>query len=165
MALIKSYGLKNVHRTAYVAPGSTIAPDLIAGPYTYIGHGALIGRNVSIGAYSMFGPAVLCMGDDHRFDKVGVPTIFSGRPALRSTTIGIDVWVGARSILLAGVTIGDGAIIAAGTVVSKDVPPCEIHGGSPNKKIRDRFATEAEKNRHLEYLSLPPRAGEFAERR
>jgi acetyltransferase-like isoleucine patch superfamily enzyme len=94
-----------------------------------------------------------------------VPIIFSGRPDLRPTVIGRDAWIGAHSIILPGVEIGDGAIIAAGSVVSRSVPPCEIHGGVPNRKIRDRFENAADRVRHLEFLREAPRRGRFAEPR
>lgn len=58
--------------------------------------------------------------------------------------IGNDVWIGSDVIILGGVKIGDGAIIAAGATVSKNIPPYEIWGGNPIKKIKDRF-TEKEK--------------------
>ena len=53
--------------------------------------------------------------------------------------IGNDVWIGYDSIILSGVTIGDGAIIGARAVVTKDVPPYTIVGGIPAKAIRKRF--------------------------
>jgi acetyltransferase-like isoleucine patch superfamily enzyme len=104
----------------------------------------------------------MCLGDDHRYDIAGVPTIFSGRPNIRPTVIGRDAWIGARSMILAGVVIGDGAIVAAGSVVSKDVPPCEIHGGIPNRKIKDRFNSPGDKELHLEFLRRTPQQGVFA---
>lgn len=56
--------------------------------------------------------------------------------------IGNDVWVGFEAVILAGVTIGDGAIIGARAVVTKDVPPYTIVGGVPAKPIRKRFSDE-----------------------
>lgn len=55
------------------------------------------------------------------------------------TTIGNDVWIGTRAVVLGGVTVGDGAIIAAGAVVAKDVEPYSIVGGVPARTIRKRF--------------------------
>ena len=49
--------------------------------------------------------------------------------------------------------IARGAIVAAGSVVTKDVPPCEIWGGNPARKIRDRFPDEADRQKHLAFLS------------
>jgi acetyltransferase-like isoleucine patch superfamily enzyme len=160
--LIGYYRLKHVHPTAYIAYGSQISRDLVAAEYSYIGLGGIIGPQVSIGAYTMLGPGVMCVGSDHRFDLAGVPAIFAGRPQMQTTRIGRDAWIGARCIVLSGVTIGDGAIVAAGTVVSRDVPPCEVHAGVPNRKLRDRFDHPGDTAAHLEYLRQPPRAGEFA---
>lgn len=56
--------------------------------------------------------------------------------------IGNDVWIGYEAVIMAGVHIGDGAIIAARTVVTKDVPPYTIVGGVPARPIRKRFDEE-----------------------
>lgn len=56
--------------------------------------------------------------------------------------IGNDVWIGYKAVIMAGVHIGDGAIIAARAVVTKDVPPYTIVGGTPAKEIRKRFDAE-----------------------
>jgi len=56
--------------------------------------------------------------------------------------IGNDVWIGYEAVILAGVTIGDGAVIGARAVVTKDVPPYTIAGGVPAKPIRRRFSDE-----------------------
>lgn len=53
-----------------------------------------------------------------------------------------DVWIGANSILVDGITIGNGAVVAAGSVVTKDVPPYAIVGGNPAKVIKYRFSKE-----------------------
>jgi len=56
--------------------------------------------------------------------------------------VGNDVWIGARAIILSGVTIGNGAVVAAGSVVTKDVPPYAIAAGNPARPISYRFSVE-----------------------
>ncbi|WP_281040324.1 MULTISPECIES: CatB-related O-acetyltransferase [unclassified Mesorhizobium] len=56
--------------------------------------------------------------------------------------VGHDVWIGARAIIMSGVTIGNGAVIGAGSVVTKDVPPYAIVAGSPARIIRYRFSPD-----------------------
>ena len=56
--------------------------------------------------------------------------------------VGSDVWIGYEAVILSGVTIGDGAIVGARAVVTKDVPPYTIVGGVPAKPIRKRFSEE-----------------------
>ena len=96
---------------------------------------------------------VRIMGGDHRYDIPGTPIIYSGRAELKPTTIGRDCWIGAYSIIMCGVNIGDGCIIAAGSVVTKDVEPYSIYGGVPAKKIKDRFNSEKEVAIHKQMLS------------
>jgi acetyltransferase-like isoleucine patch superfamily enzyme len=154
-------GLRRVHPTFYCAGDVRIAPGFEAGEYSFVSRGAIIGPRVTLGRYVMFGPRVMIVGDDHVFDRAGVPTIFAGRPELRPTVIGDDAWVGAGCVIMAGVTIGAGSIVAAGAVVTKDIPPYEIHGGVPARKIRDRFETPGEREAHEAMLAGP--AQEFGE--
>ena len=67
-------------------------------------------------------------------------------PKKGDTIIGNDVWIGYRAAIMPGVTIGDGAIIGAFSVVTRDVPPYSIVGGNPAQLLRNRFddATTAE---------------------
>jgi acetyltransferase-like isoleucine patch superfamily enzyme len=60
----------------------------------------------------------------------------------RAIVVGNDVWIGHRAIILPGVTLGDGAIVAAGAIVTRSVPPYAIVGGSPARVIRMRFSEE-----------------------
>lgn len=73
----------------------------------------------------------------HRYRShfVGV----KGGTSARYTTIGNDVWIGTAAMIRAGVTVGDGSIVAGGAVVVKDVPPYSIVGGNPARVIRPRF--------------------------
>jgi serine acetyltransferase len=57
----------------------------------------------------------------------------------KRTTIGNDVWIGDCALVKAGVTIGDGAVIGMGSVVTKDIPPYEIWAGNPARRIKVRF--------------------------
>jgi serine acetyltransferase len=102
----RKYGLKHVHKTFYMNKHSSVCRDLIAHEYAFINRECFIGPNVELGRYVMFGPRVMIVGDDHVFDRAGVPTIFAGRPELRPTVIGDDAWVGAGCVIMAGVTIG-----------------------------------------------------------
>lgn len=63
-------------------------------------------------------------------------------PSRGDTTVGNDVWIGYEATIMAGVTIGDGAIIGAKSVVTRDVPPYTIIGGNPAREIRKRFSGE-----------------------
>ena len=100
----------------------------------------------------MLAPYVAVVGGDHLHDIPGKPIIFSGRPGLKRTYIGEDVWIGFGAIIFSGVTIGRGAIIGAGTVVTKNVPPFEIHGGVPNRKIGERFPDPKDRQTHEQML-------------
>src|SRR5690242_7466920 len=90
----RRHGLTRVHRTFYMAAGSTVCRDLVARAYSYVGPECRLGPKVEIGAYSMLGPRVSIVGGDHRFDRPGTPIIFSGRPPLEATVIEADVWIG-----------------------------------------------------------------------
>lgn len=156
------YGLKHVHPTFFMSGHSRVFPDFVAHEYSFISEGCIIGPKVELGAYSMFGPRVMVVGADHRFDRPGIPMIFSGRGELKPTIIERDAWVGANAIIIAGVRIGRGSIVAAGAVVTKDVPPYEIFGGVPARKIADRFSNSEDLVHHEQMLSQPPVRGEYA---
>jgi len=157
------YGLKYVHPTFYMSGKSFVSKDFIAKEYSFISYGCHICPKVEIGPYVMFGPKVTVVGGDHRFDKPGIPMIFSGRPKLERTVIEADAWVGYGAIIMAGVKIGRGSIIAAGSVVTKDIPPYQICGGIPARKIGDRFPTSEEKHKHDLFLQQEPMRGEFTQ--
>ena len=92
-----------------------------------------LGAEIKIGDYVGFGQQVMILTDTH---NIGTPEYRSGQLRAQPVQIGNGCWIGARATILPGVTIGDGAIVAAGAVVSKDVPPHTIVGGVPAKVIR-----------------------------
>jgi acetyltransferase-like isoleucine patch superfamily enzyme len=146
------YGLREVDKTCYLGKRCLIDPTFRAGPYTLVNDDCDIGPKVSIGAFTMLAPRVAIVGGDHRFDLPGVPTYLSGRDEVKETRIGCDVWIGFGAIVMSGVKIDDGAIVAAGSVVTKDIAACEIHAGVPAKKVRDRFVDADEKELHLQRI-------------
>lgn len=155
------YRAPGVDKTAYLAEGSRISPDFVAREFSYVGPECIVGPKVELGAYAMLGPRVSVVGADHVFNQPGVPIIFSGRPELKPTVIEADAWIGCGSVLMAGVRIGRGAIVAAGAVVTKDVPPYEIVGGVPARKISDRFDTAAARETHDRMLVQTPERRTF----
>jgi acetyltransferase-like isoleucine patch superfamily enzyme len=159
------YGLKHVAATAYIGRNVRVFPDLKAGDYSFIGDQCQINPHVTIGKYVLVAPQVAIVGGDHRYDIPGMPIIFSGRDETKDTLLEDDCWIGFRSIVMCGVTIGRGAIIAAGSVVTKDVPPFEIYGGTPARKLRDRFSLPEFVERHRTMLDGPLVNGEYCERK
>lgn len=139
--LIKWYGLKHVHPTFLATFGlKHVSKDLRAGKYCYVGPGCIIYPHTVIGDYTLIANDVMIIGGDHNYKKVGVPLPFSGRDEIKETIIGKDVWIGARVIIMRGAKIGNGAIIAAGSIVTKDVEPYTIVAGVPAKVIGERFS-------------------------
>jgi acetyltransferase-like isoleucine patch superfamily enzyme len=92
---------------------------------------------VVIGNNVIFGPTVSIFSENHNFDNLDVPISQQGETR-KGVTIEDNVWVGASTIILDGVTVGTNSIIAAGSVVNKDVPPYTIVGGVPAKFLKDR---------------------------
>jgi acetyltransferase-like isoleucine patch superfamily enzyme len=146
------YGLKKVHKTFNIGGKCKISKDFQADEYSYVGNNCLIYPGVSIGRYTMLAQNVQIIGADHNYNIPGVPSTFSGRPDLKKTLIGRDVWIGANSVVMAGVKIGDGSIIAAGSIVTKDVGSFVVVAGIPAKFLRKRFESIEDEMIHLKML-------------
>lgn len=154
------YRTWKVHPTSYLAAGSSLDRSLEMGPFGYIGPGAEIPAGVTMGKYVMIGPGLLITGNDHVWNIPGTAVIFSGRPPPENTHIGDDAWIGARVTLIRGVQVGRGAIIAAGAIVTRDVPPYAIVAGVPAKPIKQRFSEE-QIAVHDRYLQKPAHGGDY----
>ncbi|MEV4813897.1 CatB-related O-acetyltransferase [Micromonospora avicenniae] len=171
-------------RVVFLKPLVT-SPTIVVGEYTYYddpdgatgfehrnvlyGYGPerlIIGKYCAIAAGTRF----LMAGADH--PTMGVSTfpftIFGGEwtertldivtamPSRGDTIVGNDVWFGYQATVMPGVRIGDGAIIAAGAVVTADVPPYTIVGGNPAKPIRRRFEeTDIDRLRRAAWWDWP----------
>lgn len=156
------YGLKHLHPTAYLHPRQQyVSRDLVAHEYAFLAQQCHVGAYVELGRYVMLGPRVMIIGGDHEIDRPGVPMIFAGRASQRRTILEADVWVGGGAIIMCGVRVGRGAVIAAGAVVTKDVEPYAIVAGIPAKKIRERFEDPERRRIHDEMLNGPVHPGEM----
>ncbi|MBO4800371.1 MAG: CatB-related O-acetyltransferase [Bacteroidaceae bacterium] len=128
--------------------------DVTMGHHVQFGPQCLIQCDIEFGNYVLMASRVSFIGRDDHLTNIPEQTIWnSGRGDTGKTYVGSDVWIGHGAIILAGVTIGDGAIVAAGSVVTKDVPPCAIVGGNPARVLKERFQTDEEKERHIEYIN------------
>jgi acetyltransferase-like isoleucine patch superfamily enzyme len=97
---------------------------------------------LTIGPYTQVGFQSLVLSYTHNYEDLDRPIIDQGM-AGRPVHIGADVWIGARVIVLPGTNIGDGAIVGAGSVVTREVPAQAIVAGNPARLIRYRDQTEA----------------------
>lgn len=145
-------------------------PNILVGDYTYYDdfedvhnfeknvkyHFDFIGDKLIIGKFCMIASGVtfIMNGANHLTDAItsypfaifgnGWQDAMNGRayPSKGDTIIGNDVWIGYKASIMAGVRIGDGAIIAANATVTKDVEPYAIVGGNPAREIKKRFSEE-----------------------
>lgn len=122
-------------------PGVWIVPgrNLVIGNDVDLAKDVLITTSggVNIGARTLIGYRTQIISANHTIPPIGEPFPISG-DKMEKIDIKNDVWIGASCIITAGVTIGEGAVIAAGSVVTKDVNPFSIVGGVPAKLIRNR---------------------------
>ena len=111
---------------------------------------------VRFGNHIMLGPGVTMVSGNHRIDMIGkymteVTDAMKVPENDQDIVIEDDVWIGSNAIILKGVTIGTGSVIAAGAVVTKSVPAYSIVGGNPAKVIKQRFSRE-QINQHQDIL-------------
>lgn len=117
---------------------ASITCALEIGNNSGIGIASRIYGHVSIGDNVMMGPEVIILTSGHNYENADVLIREQGRVKEKPVYIGNDVWIGARAIILPGVRIEDGAVIGAGAVVAKDVPPYTVVGGIPATVIKQR---------------------------
>jgi len=138
---IKNIKIGRVFRVCpYVKIYSEREGQIIIGRNFFSNYNSFIysnGDNITIGDDCLLGPDVLIINNNHSFEYgklVREQESFSA-----PIFIGNDVWIGAKSTILPGVTIGDGAIIAAGSIVNKSVEANTVVGGVPAKFIKKRI--------------------------
>ena len=108
------------------------------GDYSGIGINAKIYGTCHIGRYVMMGTDVTIITRNHDFERTDIPMMRQGFCPEEPVWIGDDVWIGDRVLILPGVHIGNGCIIAAGAVVTKDIPEYAIAARVPAKVVRMR---------------------------
>ena len=118
------------------APG----PRLVIGDHVFIGAGCEFNfkLGITIGSHCLIASGCCFVDHDHQLARRDGPIGSQTDGPEAPVTLDTDVWIGANAVLLKGVTIGKGAIIAAGAVVRNSIPSYEIWGGVPAKKIGER---------------------------
>jgi acetyltransferase-like isoleucine patch superfamily enzyme len=128
---------------------SFVGGDVSIGFGTTIGVQCAVVGPATIGDYCQIGPHVLVFGEDHPLDRFSTYTgkhlLSRGlRPYMNNAPVrvGHGVWIGCNAMVLRGAEVGNGAVIAAGTVVAGDVPPYTVVAGNPGRVVRDRLDPE-----------------------
>jgi acetyltransferase-like isoleucine patch superfamily enzyme len=132
-----------VGRQAMIAPtnifGGEPGEGLKVGDNSNIGHFAFVGCSgyIEIGDRVLMGPRVTLLAENHNIDDPSQPIKAQGVER-QTIVIADDCWLGAGSIILAGVSLGAGSVVAAGAVVTRDVPPMTVVAGVPARVVRER---------------------------
>lgn len=108
------------------------------GNHSGIGKNAIIPSDTIIGDNVMIAQDLYIAANNHNFDRTDIPMRFQGMSPDQRTIIEDDVWIGARVFITPGKRISKGAILGAGSVITKNVGPYEIWGGVPAKFIKSR---------------------------
>ncbi len=126
----------------FVKFNADVSPNIRIGSGSELGTRCMIQSHVVMGKNIMMGPDVKIYSRNHGHDRIDIPMCEQGK--VQSTTvIDDDVWIGANVIILPGVHIGAHTIIAAGAIVTKDVPANSIAGGNPARVIKKRIEGHA----------------------
>ncbi len=132
--IFKSAGKNiNIEHGAYFGSGR----DIEIGNNSGLGFNCRVYGPLKIGDDVMMGPDVMIFTQNHKTERLDIPMRLQTAPK-EPVYIGDDVWIGARVIILPGRKIGEGVIIGAGAVVTKDVPDYAVVGGNPAKVIKFR---------------------------
>ncbi|WP_417821472.1 CatB-related O-acetyltransferase [Terasakiella sp.] len=126
---------------------SSSIENFFIGRNSYILNGGLYSSNTIIGRYCSISKDVYLGNTNHDFNCLSTSFVpddpgFQSQRVKGYNIVGCDVWIAANSIVLQGLTIGHGAVVGAGSVVTKDVPPYAIVAGNPARIIKYRFAPQ-----------------------
>lgn len=113
------------------------ATKLSIGEHCHVNENVFI-QGANIGNYVMIAPNVAILNSTHNYDNKNIPMIMQGSEENLNPTIEDDVWIGRNVVIMPGVTLGKGSVIAAGAVVTKEVEPFCVVAGVPAKIIKRR---------------------------
>ena len=136
-ALLRKIGFSGIDPTARMFPGTFLgSTKLTMGEGSGMNYGCFLdlGADVTIGKNCNFGYQVMIINSTH---EIGSGANRIGADMSKPVIIGDGVWLGARVIVLPGVTIGSGCVVAVGAVVSRDLAPNGFYAGSPARRVRD----------------------------
>lgn len=141
-----------IHSTSKIESGTSFVASFMD-RHSFCGYDCDF-YHANIGSFTSIANNVVVGGARHPMEWVGMsPVFYAGRDSVKAkfsqhsldnppkTFIGNDVWIGRSAIILSGVNIGNGAVVGAGSVVTRDVPSYAIVAGNPAKLIRYRFET------------------------
>ena len=134
--------LESCGKKVNIEKNAVFSAKVSLGSRSGIGINARINGRCVIGDDVMMGTDCVIITRSHRHDRTDIPMMDQGFEEERPVFIGNDVWLGDRVIILPGVHIGDGCIIGAGSVVTRDIPPYSVAAGIPAKVIKDRKNAE-----------------------
>jgi acetyltransferase-like isoleucine patch superfamily enzyme len=131
--------------------GGALVLNTIMSKYSFCGRNCEL-INVNIGSFVSIANEVIIGAGEHPLKRVSTSPVFYKnidsikkkfiefpRIPIKETIIGNDVWIGRRAIIISGINIGNGSVVAAGAVVTKDVPAYSIVAGVPARVIKYRF--------------------------
>ena len=130
--------IRHCGKNVNIEHGAIISSKLSIGDNSGVGVDCVCGGEVTIGDDVMMAPECVIFSTNHEFSDPDKPMRLQGYQEPRPCVIGDDVWIGRRVMIMPGVTIGSHSIIAAGAVVTKDVPEYAIVAGVPAKIIKYR---------------------------
>ena len=130
--------LKKCGSNVNIERNAVFTPELSIGNNSGIGVGCELWGNITIGDDVMMGPEVIIYTQNHSKNKLDIPMRMQGYDNAEPVEIGNDVWIGRRVMIMPGVKIGNGVVIAAGAIVTKDIPDNVIVGGVPAKILNKR---------------------------
>ena len=134
--------LESCGKKVNIEKNAVFSAKVSLGSRSGIGINARINGRCVIGNDVMMGTDCVIITRSHRHDRTDIPMMDQGFEEERPVFVGNDVWLGDRGIILPGVHIGDGCIIGAGSVVTRDIPPYSVAAGIPAKVIKDRKNAE-----------------------